>query len=263
MKKILITGGTGSIGLTLALCADEFDIVIFSRNEKDQVIMRHKYPRFTYTIGDVRDYSEVFKACADVDYVFHLAALKHVDICEKQSQEAIKTNLLGTMNVINACREHNCKLINMSSDKAVNPANVYGFTKSLSETMVLQVGYINIRSGNVLWSAGSVLPIWKNQLETVNKIQLTSRDMTRFFIHPRELTAFMLSCRDNETGTYTAPMVSFRLYDIAEEFIRRHGNEDSQIVITGLRPGERLHEFRDADTSSEQNVCTNLSYIFQ
>jgi FlaA1/EpsC-like NDP-sugar epimerase len=139
---------------------------------------------------------------------------------------------------------------------------VYGRTKALAEAMSIQAHYVNIRSGNVLWSSGSVLPIWKRQLETSNTIELTSKDMTRFFIHPTELALFILDHKDL-MGTFIVPMKSFRLYDIAEEFIRKFGNKDSCILFTGLRPGERLHEFRDKDTSSEENICTDLNYIFQ
>jgi FlaA1/EpsC-like NDP-sugar epimerase len=150
----------------------------------------------------------------------------------------------------------------MSSDKAINPGNIYGRTKALAEAMVNEAGFVNIRSGNVLWSSGSVLPIWRNQLKTQNNITLTSRDMTRFFIHPTELALFVLDKKDSQ-GTFTVPMKSFRLIDIAEEFIHRYGNNNSHILFTEPRPGERLHEFRDENTSSEKDICTDLNYIFQ
>lgn len=150
----------------------------------------------------------------------------------------------------------------MSSDKAISPVNVYGRTKALAEAMVREAGFTNIRSGNVLWSSGSVLPIWKKQLHEENVIRLTSREMTRFFIHPLELVKFILSHKDDQ-GTFTAPMKSFRLIDIAEEFIHRFGDNNSTILFTEPRSGERMHEFRDENTSSEKDICADINYIFQ
>lgn len=259
--KILITGGTGTIGREVAKQFSDCEVTIFSRNEKSQVLMKQEHPEYKYVIGDVRDLREVETACEGKDYVFHFAALKHVDKCQIQPQEAMKTNILGTANVIHACQSHGVKLINMSSDKAINPSNVYGMTKAIAEAMVAQAHHASIRSGNVLWSSGSVLPLWKSQLENDNSIQLTSREMTRFFIHPTELALFIIDHRDM-IGTFTVPMKSFRLYDIAEEFIRRFGDKSSHIVFTNLRPGERLHEFRADGMSSKENICTDLTYIF-
>jgi FlaA1/EpsC-like NDP-sugar epimerase len=128
--------------------------------------------------------------------------------------------------------------------------------------MINQEGFVNIRSGNILWSSGSVLPLWKKQLKRDNQIHLTSREMTRFFVHPVELAQFIIEHKDMQ-GTFIIPMKSFRLYDIAEEFIRRYGYVDSIIKITEPRPGERLHEFRDEVTSSDKDICTDLNYIFQ
>jgi len=262
--RILITGGTGSIGRELAKLAftdlPTSHITIFSRNEKDQVLMKKEYPLYDYVIGDIRDYQKVYDVCRGKDYVFHLAALKHVNICEEQPQEAIKSNVLGSMNVINACKEHGCKMINMSSDKAIAPSNVYGMTKYLANKMVEEAGYVSIISGNVLWTSGSVLPIWGEQIKG-GVINLTSEKMTRFFVSPRSLASFMLANMDS-TGVCVVPMEAFKMYDIAQEFIKRYGNGSEKINITGLRPGERLHEFRDESTSSETNICTDLSYIF-
>jgi FlaA1/EpsC-like NDP-sugar epimerase len=261
MIKSLITGGTGSLGKEIARQLTG-DVTIFSRNEKDQILMKQNFPGFKYIIGDVRDYSEVLKATKDINYVFHLAAIKHIDVCEKQPQEAIKTNIVGTLNVISACLQNGCKMINMSSDKAINPTSVYGRTKALSESMVNQAGFVNIRSGNILWSSGSVLPIWLNQIKTKNCIELTSDLMTRFFVHPFEIAEFIISHKD-DSGTFTIPMRSFNLYHIALSFALRYGDKATTIKITGLRPGERLHEYRDENTSSDMNVYTDIEYIFR
>ena len=251
--KILITGGTGFIGRHLAELNE--DVTIFSRNESQQVSMKLVHPEYSYIIGDVCDYASVLSACEGMDYVFHFAALKHVNICEQQPMEAVRINMVGTAHVINACLYHKVKLINMSSDKAINPDNVYGKTKSLAEDMVTRAGFLSIRSSNVLWSTGSVLPIWKEQVEATGTISLTSDKMTRFFIHVEELVKFILENKD-EVGIKTVTMKSFRMIDIAKRF------NPTSIKIIGLRDGERLHEFRDENTSSEDCISDDLNYIY-
>lgn len=274
MKNILITGGTGTLGSALAQSvvgahindhgAPDIDhnITIFTRNEADRVKMKAEHPYFHYITGDVRDYSEVLKACKGMDYVFHFAALKHVNICETQPQEAVKTNVLGTMNVINACKEQGVKLVSMSTDKAINPCNIYGYTKLLAESMVVQAGFVSIRSGNVMWSSGSVFPIWQQQIKKHNRIDITDFGMTRFFIDVKDLIKFIWECKD-KIGTFTVPMKSFNLMDIAQAFADEFGDEETRINEVGLRPGERLHEFRDENTSSENNISEDLTYIFK
>jgi len=260
--RVLITGGTGTIGKELVRQLTVQDVIIFSRNEYAQVLMKQEYPNADYIIGDVRDYDDILKATVGVNQVFHLAAVKHVDICEDQPQEAVKTNVIGTLNVVRACERNRCGLVSMSSDKAINPCNTYGLTKRIGEDMVVRAGFTAIRSGNVLWSSGSVLPIWKRQLETSNLISLTSKEMTRFFISQKDLVQFIIN-RQGVPGVHTIPMKSFRLYDIAMEFINRYGNEESEIKITSIREGERLHEFRDDIMSSQNYLCNDLNYIFQ
>jgi len=259
--KVLITGGTGFIGSKLAERVGE-NVTIFSRNEAQQVRMKAKHPKYNYVIGDICNYPAILNACKGMDYVFHFAALKHVNICEQQPMEAARDNVVGTMNVVYACLHHSVKLVNMSSDKAINPDNVYGKTKSLAEDMVTKAGFLSIRSGNVLWSTGSVLPIWKEQINKSNCINLTSDKMTRFFIHPQELINYIWESKD-EVGIRIIQMKSFRMIDIANEFAKRYGNIDTLIRLTGLREGERLHEFRDESTSSEDCISDDLNYIFQ
>lgn len=255
--KVLITGGTGSLGQELA--GHFSDVTIFSRNEANQVEMRSKYPHCKYLIGDVRDSDQVMAAVKGHDYVFHLAALKHIDICETQPDEAVKTNIVGTMNMVNACSQNGVKLVNMSSDKAINATSIYGMTKFIGEKIASD--YVSIRSGNILWSSGSVLPLWRDQLEKKNTIRITDKRMTRFFVHPADLARYIISSKD-EKGIKTTPMLSFNLYEIAVKFVELFGNSDSKIIETGMRPGERLHEYRDKETSSEHNICTDLNYIF-
>lgn len=258
-NKILITGGTGTIGSRLSEVVTSS--TIFSRNEAAQIKMKQG-SSCKFIIGDICSYSDVLRAAEGKDYVFHFAAMKHVDICERQPIEAARVNILGTMNVITVCQRLGIKMINMSSDKAINPVNVYGRTKALAEAMATQAGFLSIRSGNVLWSSGSVLPIWKGQLEKTNIIKITSEEMTRFFIHVNDLVGFILKEKDT-TGIKTVFMQSFRLSDIAAAFIKKYGDANSIISITGLRDGERLHEFRDGNVSSKDCISDDLKYIFQ
>jgi UDP-N-acetylglucosamine 4,6-dehydratase/5-epimerase len=263
--KILITGGTGSIGSAVALQASlGWDITIFSNNEREIIEMKAKYPMYEYVLGDVTNYGDLARIMSQVayKYLFHFAALKHVEICEKQPTEAIQTNLRGTLNVINACLKYGVKMVNMSSDKAINPTNIYGMTKYLGECMATQSGFVSIRSGNVLWSSGSVLLKWKKQLEAENKISITDKGMTRFFISPEEIAKFIIYCRD-EVGVQTVSMDSYRLDIMANLFIHRYGNDLSEVIVTGLREGERLHEFREEGVSSEKCLAFDYDYIFQ
>jgi FlaA1/EpsC-like NDP-sugar epimerase len=179
-KTILITGGTGSWGNELTkqlLEKDPKEILIFSRNEYMQVVMQRKFnnPKLKFIIGDVRDeyaVDQVFRN-NDIEYVFHLAALKHVPICENQPFEVVKTNINGTNNLINAAAKYKAKkFIDVSSDKAVAPLNLYGLTKATGEKLTIQANnmtdytdFVCIRGGNVLGSSGSVLPLFIDQIK--------------------------------------------------------------------------------------------------
>ena len=200
-KTILIDGGSGSWGNELTqqlLNREAKKIIIYSRGEISQVNMQRKFnnPSIEYVIGDIRDADAVDRLFNynNIDYVFHLAALKHVPICENQPQEAIKTNINGTINLINSSIKHNViKFIDVSSDKAVAPTNMYGMTKSIGEKLTIQANmlstytdFVCIRGGNVLGSNGSVVPHFINQIKTKNKITITDRQMTRFFLSFKE-----------------------------------------------------------------------------
>ena len=262
-KQILIIGGTGTIGSCLSkVLSINNSVTIFSRDESLQVSMKLNNPSLNFIIGDIRDADEINKACIKKDFVYNFAAIKHIDICEKFIQESIKTNILGTMNVVNACLNSQSKLIHMSSDKAIKPASVYGMTKSLGEKIVLSVGFSCVRSGNVIGSSGSVFPIWKRQLEEFNQVKITSWEMTRFFIQPYDLIEFIISISEEPSAIYTVPMKSYNLGELAEFFIAKYGGENSKIVEVGLRPGERCHEFRTEEVSSRAIVSHDFDYIF-
>ena len=180
-SKIFISGATGSWGQTLiTLLLSKYnvkEIICFSRGELQQVLMKRKFnnPKLKFVIGDVRDYESVRMATRDVDYIFHLAALKHVPVCEENVQETIKTNITGTTNIVNAAIENRVKkVIDVSSDKAVEPINLYGMTKAVGEKIIVQANelsdytkFVCIRGGNVMGSSGSVIPLFINQIKEI------------------------------------------------------------------------------------------------
>jgi FlaA1/EpsC-like NDP-sugar epimerase len=245
-SRILITGGTGTLGHELSRQLIDFnckEIIIYSRNEVAQVEMKRLFPGLNYLIGDVRDKSAIKEACKNVDIVFHLAAIKHVSICESQPMEAVKTNIIGTQNVIDACKG---RLISMSTDKAVNPTSIYGYTKAINEVNVLNAGGINIRSGNIFGSSGSVIPFFISQVKTKNKLTLTNGSMTRYFIPVESLTKFILETTFKTSGIYCpSEMQAYRMSDIAAEIVSLYGDSKTEIIEIGQRPGEKLHESLD------------------
>ena len=198
-KIILITGGTGSFGNDTieTILSNHYpkEIRIFSRDEKKQFDMRNrlKSPILKFLIGDVRDRDSITKAMKNVDYVFHAAALKQVPTCEFFPMEAIKTNILGTNNVLEAAEENDVKkVVVLSTDKAVYPINAMGMTKALLEKIMLakarnangvsETVFCGVRYGNVMFSRGSVIPLFIEQMRNKQKLTITDPDMTRFLL---------------------------------------------------------------------------------
>lgn len=256
-STILITGGTGSWGNELVkqlLSMHPKKILIFSRNEDRQVVMRRTFPdtRIQFCIGDIRDRDAVSTACSGVDYVFHLAALKHVPVCEDNPIEAFKTNVLGTYNVIEASIENNVKkVIYVSTDKAADPANTYGMTKALGEKLILhanqknsKTNFLCIRGGNVLGSSGSVLPLFIKQLEEQNHIIITDKRMTRYFVTPQHAIKTLLQAAELGTGgeVFVMHMNACKIIDLAEVLIDYFQKKDVDIIEIGARNGEKMHE---------------------
>ena len=208
-KTVLITGGTGSLGYALTkrlLQLNVEKIRIFSRNESKQIEMESEFndSRIRYFIGDVRDLSRLIRAMEDVDIVFHAAALKHVPVIEYNPFEAIKTNVIGSQNVIDACLHENVeRAICIGTDKAVSPLNTYGATKLLMEKLFVtaenyinkdkhKTKFISARYGNVLGSSGSVVQKFIKQIKNNEKITITDPSMTRFSITMDEALDFIL-----------------------------------------------------------------------
>ncbi len=255
--RILITGGTGSWGQQLAkrlLRENPEEIRVLSRNEFALVTMERSLadPRLTFLIGDVRDLTAVGRACENVDYVFHLAALKHVPICERQPEEAIQTNIKGTENVIRACIASRVKkVVDVSTDKAVDPINLYGMTKAVGEKLVIHADTLSpftrffcIRGGNVLGTNGSVVPMFREQILNNQVVTLTSRQMTRFLLTQEDAIERLLQSMRAAIGgeIFVMNMKSCRMVDLVEILIERLANQQINVREIGVRPGEKLHE---------------------
>ena len=258
-KKILITGGTGSLGtaLTRRLLDGGADTIrIFSRNESKQIEMESKFDdnRLRFLLGDVRDYDRLVRAVEDIDIVFHAAALKHVPIIEYNPFEAIKTNVIGSQNVINACLEENVeKSICVGTDKAVSPLNTYGATKLLMEKLFVtssnylkkerhRTKFIALRYGNVLGSSGSVIPKFIEQIRNKQKITITDPNMTRFSVSMEGALDFILKATQIGNGSeiFIPKLKAYTINNVKEALFELLGNTDEEII--GVRVGEKMNE---------------------
>lgn len=256
-KIVLITGGTGSWGNELTaqlLGKGAGEIRIFSRGEFAQVTMERKFNdrRLKFVIGDIRDFDAINRACRSVDYIFHLAALKHVPVCEEQPQEAIKTNIAGTTNLIHAAVDNRVKkVIDVSTDKAVDPLNLYGMTKAVGEKLIVQANnlssgtrFVCIRGGNVLGSNGSVVPYFIDQIRRYNCLEITDERMTRYFLTLHDAISLLFKASEKGIGgeTFVMKMPACRILDLAKVLIHHYGNKSTRIKAIGSRPGEKIDE---------------------
>lgn len=257
-KVIVVTGGTGSLGFRLIqkLLRDFYpkEVRIFSRGEKEQVICKQKLQdsRCTFVIGDVRDKDAVRNVLLDADVVFHTAAMKHVPICEQHPDECTLTNIIGTKNVLNCAIEENIeKVIFISTDKASKPDNVYGMSKTIGEKMIISFNSFIpkrrtklccARFGNMLGSQGSVLELFKNQLQKNNSITVTDPTMTRFFMTVGDAVDHVLTTwRLSEGGEIFIPkMKAATVGCLAEALLEQYTTSTMQII--GPRPGEKYFE---------------------
>ncbi|SEC70429.1 polysaccharide biosynthesis protein [Paenibacillus sp. GP183] len=275
-SNILVTGGTGSLGYELIrqlLNNNPNKIVIYTRNESAQVAMKHIFndPRLTFCIGDIRDLEALVKACAGIDYIFHLAALKHVPICEEQPLEALKTNVIGTQNVIHAAVEKRVKkVINMSTDKAADPSNFYGLSKAIGEKLMILSSHVNnstkficVRGGNILGTSGSVLNLFMKQAQESDEIGITDLRMTRFFMTQQEVSELLIKAALEGKGgeVFVMAMPACRILDLAEVLIEESARNDIRIVERGIRPGEKFHEILISEYESHHAVHYDKHYI--
>ncbi len=282
---ILITGGTGSWGneLVTQLLRDHNpkQIRIYSRGEHKQVEMKRRFKgeeRLSYIIGDVRDKERLMTSMRGADYVFHLAALKHVPVCEENPWESVLTNIVGAQNVIDAAIECGVrKVIDISTDKAVDPYNIYGTCKAAGEKLMIAANRIDmptrfvvIRGGNVLGTNGSVVPLFREQILRVGEVTITDPSMTRFMMNLEEAVSLIFEAAIESVGgeVFVMRMPALTVQDLAETMIkaldpflstqRLELETDGDVAtmtrqssmhkkpcgirIIGIRPGEKMHE---------------------
>jgi UDP-N-acetylglucosamine 4,6-dehydratase/5-epimerase len=260
-KRILVTGGTGSIGSLIVkqlLKHEPEQVRIFSRDENKQYYLMEElgYPEnVRLLIGDIRDKDRLKLAFENVDTIFHAAAMKHVSLCEYNPFEVVKTNIVGSQNVIDAAMESGVKkVIGISTDKAVNPVNVLGTSKLMMEKLFINANYYKkkpstifscVRFGNVAWSVGSVLPLWKKQAEKNGELTVTDSEMTRFFMSTEQAANLTIKASDICMGgeMFILKMPAIRLTDLAVLFIKKYyPGRDIKLKNRGKRPGEKIHE---------------------
>ncbi|MBD2846423.1 polysaccharide biosynthesis protein [Paenibacillus sp. IB182496] len=275
-KTILVTGGTGSWGNELVkqlLPQQPKKIIVFSRNESSQVAMKRSFEnhRLTFCIGDIRDKEALIDACRGVDFVFHLAALKHVPVCEDQPLEALKTNVIGTQNVIDAAIVNRVrKVVYISTDKAANPSNFYGMTKAIGEKLIVYANlqsewtkFVCVRGGNVLGTNGSVIHLFMKQIQEDNHVGITDLSMTRFFLTMEEAVALLLQATEEGRGgeTIVMPMPTCKIVDLAQVLVEALGKTNVAFKELGVRPGEKIHEILLSDYESQYAVMYENRYI--
>lgn len=265
-KKILIIGGTGTIGQSLLrdILSDRPQVVrIFSRDEHKQFLMQNALGNredIRFLIGDVRDYQRVQKAMDDIDYVFHLASMKHVLTCEYNPYEAVLTNIIGTQNVTKAAISQNVKkVVFTSSDKAISPTNTYGATKLTAERIMAAADYSKgpsktifstVRFGNVIGSRGSVIPLFMKQIVENKKITVTNFTMSRFMMTVDQAVALTIKALKEAKGgeTFVLKMPNILLKDLVtvvmEETCKKYHIDPAKIAVEeiGLRAGEKMYE---------------------
>lgn len=256
-KSLLISGGTGSFGnavLRRFLESDVREVRIFSRDEKKQDDMRRKYKsdKLKFYIGDVRDFQSVMNAVRGVDYIFHAAALKQVPSCEFYPLEAVKTNVLGTENVLEAAVQSNVKrVVCLSTDKAVYPINAMGISKAMMEKVVVAKSrssggtvICGTRYGNVMASRGSVIPLFTNQIRSGQPITITDPSMTRFMMTLDDAVDLVLYAfqhgRSGEIFVQKAPAATIKI--LARALTGLLGAPEHRIDVIGTRHGEKLFE---------------------
>lgn len=284
-KRILVTGGTGSLGQTVVrrLLTNEMGrpakVIVFSRDEAKQHYMRlsylHKeaatdeviYTNFqellSFRIGDIRDYSAVLQAVRDADVVIHAAALKQVPSCEYFPYEAVQTNVLGAQNLVRAVRENKTAVktvVGVSTDKACKPINVMGMTKAIMERVLVEANFDRpetrwtcVRYGNVIASRGSVVPLFLDQIAHDGPVTITTSEMTRFLLSLDKAvdTVFAALSEARPGETYVPRVPAARIVDLAEVLI---DGRNIEMKITGIRPGEKVHEIMISEEECHRTV---------
>lgn len=293
-KRVVVTGGTGSLGKVLVkrLLSGELGmpkrVTVFSRDEAKQHSMRlafqhlraptdeiiyHNFEQFLqFRIGDVRDLHSVATLLREADVVFNAAALKQVPSCEYFPFEAVQTNVIGAENVIRAIREHNLPVetvVGVSTDKACKPVNVMGMTKAVQERLFVRANldggdtrFICVRYGNVLASRGSVIPLFHEQIRRGGPVTITTTDMTRFLLSLEQAvdTIFAALHGAARGETYIPRVPSAKVSDIADALI---DEAKIETAVTGIRPGEKIHEILVSEEEAHRTVDRGDYYVIQ
>ena len=279
-KKILVTGGTGSLGKELVRHLLKFHdpaiIRIYDVDETEQFDFQHELKGYEDTVrfllGDVRDKDRLNRAAEGIDIIFHTAALKHVMACEYNPFEAVKTNVLGTQNVIDVSIDNNVsKIIFTSSDKAVNPSNTMGATKLLAEKLITAANYYkgarkcifsSVRFGNVMGSRGSVIPLFTQQIKTLSLVTITDPTMTRFMMSMSMAVDLVFKSAEMAQGgeVFIFKMPVVNIMDLTEVLIEGlapkygHKKENIGIKIIGTKPGEKMYEELMTDDEASRSL---------
>ena len=290
-KRILVTGGTGSLGKVLIrrLLTNEKGkprkIIVFSRDEAKQHFMRLDYMQkrvstdeviyhsldqiLEFRIGDVRDFSSIASALQDVEVVFNAAALKQVPTCEYFPYQAVMTNIIGPENIVRAIKELRLPVetvVGISTDKACKPVNVMGMTKAIQERIIIEANircpktrFICVRYGNVLASRGSVIPLFHDQIRSGGPVTITTPEMTRFLLSlDQAVDTIFAAVKGAQPGeTYIPHVPTARVIDIATALI---GKRKIEITMTGIRPGEKLHEILVSEEERFRTVARGDFY---
>ena len=275
-QVVLVTGGTGSFGKEfIRILLGEYKpakVIVFSRDELKQHEMREAgfdQPNLRYFIGDVRDLGRLKRAMDGVDIVVHAAALKQVPACEYNPMEAIKTNILGTANVVEAALETTVsKVLALSTDKAVSPVNLYGATKLAAEKLTVQSNAYSgerparfscVRYGNVIGSRGSVVPIFLRQRQN-GKLNITDKRMTRFWLTLEQGVRFVLNCVEVMQGgeVFVPKLPSTSILELAQAIAPK-----AELSEIGIRPGEKLHEVLISEDEARTAIELKDMYVIQ
>lgn len=291
-KRILVTGGTGSLGQTLVrrLLSGEVGrparITVFSRDEAKQHYMRLEFMHrrnatddviygdskdvLNFRIGDVRDYPALLAAMRETDVIFHAAALKQVPSCEYFPFEAVLTNIYGAANVARAVRENDLpveRVVGISTDKACKPINVMGMTKALQERVLLEANrdcaktdFLCVRYGNVIASRGSIVPLFVEQIRKRQPLTVTLPEMTRFLLSlDKAVDTVFAAIKNGRRGeTFVPKVAAARITDMAKALM---GELDLPIVFTGIRPGEKIHEIMVSEDECFRTVERGDYYV--
>lgn len=273
-KTILITGGTGSFGKKFTekvLETNVKKVIIFSRDELKQYEMKQEFKdeRLRFFIGDVRDKDRLYRAFDGVDYVIHAAAMKHVDACEYNPFEAVKTNINGAQNIIEAAIDKQVeKVIALSTDKAAAPINLYGATKLASDKLFVagnsyagdkKTRFAVVRYGNVVGSRGSVVPFFK-KIRATGRLPITDERMTRFWITLNQGVQFVFDSFERMQGgeIFIPKIPSMSIMDLAKAIA-----PECELDIVGIRPGEKLHEVMITEDDARRTLEYDKYYVIQ